>query len=226
MLLLQTKLTAAQIVEVMSTALLETLIMVGISGVATVILGIPLGVVLFTTQRGGMSQNRVVSFVLSSVLVNITRSVPYAILVVALTKVTQSIVGTSLGPVAMSVSLTIAAVPFLARLVETAFREVHPGKLDAAHAMGSTKLQSIVKVLVPEAMPAIVAAITTTIVTLIGYSAMAGLVGGGGLGRLGYVYGFQRWMLDVMLYTVIVLVVMVQVIQFVGDRISKAIDHR
>ncbi len=225
-MLLETKLTTEQIFNAMWPALLETLQMVGISSVATVILGLPLGVMLFTTQRGGMSENRVVSFLLSSVLVNITRSVPYAILVLALIPFTRLIVGTSLGPVAMSVSLTIAAVPFFARLVETALRDVASGKLDAAHAMGSTKLQSIAKVLVPEAMPAIVASVTTTVVTLIGYSAMAGLVGGGGLGRLGYTYGFQRFLPDVMLYTVIVLVVLVQLVQFVGDGISKAIDHR
>jgi len=124
------------------------------------------------------------------------------------------------------VSLAIGAIPFFARLVESALREVHPGKLDAAHAMGSTKLQSVTKVLIPEAMPALVAAVTTTVVVLIGYSAMAGLIGGGGLGRLAYNYGFQRYQLDVMVITVILLVIIVQLVQWIGDRIGKAIDHR
>ncbi|QXT64397.1 ABC transporter permease [Tessaracoccus palaemonis] len=200
--------------------------MVGISSLATVIIGLPLGVVLFVTQKGGMSENRPVNVILSSVIVNITRSIPYAILMLALIPVTRVLVGTSLGPIAASVSLAIGAIPFFARLVESALREVHPGKLDAAHAMGSTKLQSVTKVLIPEAMPALVAAVTTTVVVLIGYSAMAGLIGGGGLGRLAYNYGFQRYQLDVMVITVILLVIIVQLVQWIGDRIGKAIDHR
>lgn len=207
-------------------ALWETLIMVGISSLATAIIGLPLGVILFTTRKGGMSENRIVQFGLSSILVNIVRSVPYAILMLALIPLTRIIVGTSLGPVAASVSLAIGAIPFFARLVETSLREVHPGKLDAAHAMGSTKMQSITKVLIPEAMPALVASMTTTVVVLVGYSAMAGLIGGGGLGRLAYNYGFQRFAPDIMIITVVVLVIIVQVIQIVGDAIAKAIDHR
>lgn len=207
-------------------AFVETLQMIGISGLATVLFGLPLGVVLFVTQPGGMAGNRALNVVLGGVLVNITRSIPYAILMVSLIPFTRWIVGTSIGPIAASVSLTIASVPFFARLVETSLREVHPGKVDAAHAMGSTRSQTVWKVLIPEALPSLVASVTTTLVALIGYSAMAGLVGGGGLGRLGYTYGFQRFLPDVMLYTVIVLVVLVQLVQFVGDGISKAIDHR
>lgn len=212
--------------KAMWPALVETLQMVGISGVVTLLLGLPLGVLLFTTRRGSMSANRVVYFTFSTVLVNVVRSLPYAVLMVALMKVTERIVGTSIGPVAASVSLSIAAIPFFARLVETSLREVHSGKLDAAHAMGSTKLQSIVKVLLPEALPSLIASYTTTIVTLVGYSAMAGLIGGGGLGRLAYNYGHQRNQPDVMVMTVVLLIVLVQAIQWVGDRISKRIDHR
>lgn len=207
-------------------ALLETLIMVGIAGSVAVILGLPLGVILFTTDRGGMSANRPLNFLLSSVLVNITRSVPYAILMVALLAFTRVVLGTSIGPVAASVSLSIASIPFFARLVETALRDVHSGKLDAAHAMGSTKWQSVTKVLIPEAMPGLVAGITTTIVTIIGYSAMAGLIGGGGLGRLAYNYGHQRGETDVMIMCIVVIVVLVQLVQFVGERISRMVDHR
>ncbi len=226
MILLDTWFSNPAIQKALLPALWETLIMVGISSLATVIIGLPLGVVLFVTQKGGMSENRPVNVILSSVIVNITRSIPYAILMLALIPVTRVLVGTSLGPIAASVSLAIGAIPFFARLVESALREVHPGKLDAAHAMGSTKLQSVTKVLIPEAMPALVAAVTTTVVVLIGYSAMAGLIGGGGLGRLAYNYGFQRYQLDVMVITVILLVIIVQLVQWIGDRIGKAIDHR
>lgn len=212
--------------KAMFPAFIETMQMVGISALATLILGLPLGVLLYITRPGGMSENRPLNFVLSAIVVNITRSFPYAILMIALMPLTVVLVGTKIGPIAASVSLAIAAIPFFARLVETSLRDVHGGKLDAAHAMGSTKLQSIVKVLVPEAMPALVASFTTTVVMLVGYSAMAGLIGGGGLGRLAYNYGFQRYQADVMIMTVIVLIVLVQVIQIVGDRISKAIDHR
>lgn len=207
-------------------AFIETIQMVGVSSLVTVLLGLPLGVILFVTQRGGLGENRPLNFVLSSVVVNITRSIPYAILMVALMPFTKWIVGTSLGPMAASVSLAIAAIPFFARLVETSLRDVHPGKLDAAHAMGSTKMQSVAKVLIPEAMPAVVSSITTTVVTIIGYSAMAGLIGGGGLGRLAYNYGFQRYQFDVMVITVVVLVVLVQLIQMLGDHLTKRIDHR
>lgn len=207
-------------------AFVETLQMVGISGVATVALGLPLGVILYVVQPGGLAENRVLHFILSPIIVNITRSFPYAILMVALIPLTRILVGTAVGPIAATVSLTIAAVPFFARLVETALRDIHSGKIDAAHAMGSTKFQTISKVLIPEAMPTLIAGITTTVVTLIGYSAMAGLVGGGGLGRLAYNYGFQRWEVEVMVVTVIVLVILVQLVQFVGDRLSRMTDHR
>ena len=207
-------------------AIWETLLMMGISSLATVLIGLPLGVVLYVTQKGALGENRALNFVLSNIVVNITRSIPYAILMLALIPFTRWIVGTSLGPIAASVSLAIAAIPFFARLVETALREVHPGKLDAAHAMGSSKMQSITKVLIPEALPGLVAGITTTVVTIIGYSAMAGLVGGGGLGRLAYNYGFQRFSPDVMVITVILIVILVQGVQWLGDRISRAVDHR
>ncbi|MDF1487541.1 methionine ABC transporter permease [Tessaracoccus caeni] len=206
-------------------AIWETLQMVGISGLVTVVLGLPLGVVLFVTQPGGMTENSVINRGLGAI-VNITRSFPFAILMISIGPLTQFLVGTKIGPVAASVSLAIAATPFFARLVETALRDVHSGKLDAAHAMGSTRMQSITKVLIPEALPTIVAAITTTVVTLVGYSAMAGLIGGGGLGRLAFNYGYQRYQPEVMFFLVIILILIVQLIQWIGDAISRAVDHR
>ncbi len=207
-------------------AFVETLLMVGLAGTATVVIGLPLGVVLFITQPGGMAANRTVNIILSGILVNITRSIPYAILMVSLMPFTRFIVGTSIGPLAASVSLTIACVPFFARLVEAGLRDVQPGKVDAAHAMGSTRTQTVCKVLLPEARPSLVASITTTLVTLIGYSAMAGLVGGGGLGRLAYNYGYQRFQPEVMLVVLVVLVLLVQILQVIGDAVVRGVDHR
>lgn len=207
-------------------AFIETMQMVFIAGLATVLVGLPLGVVLFISQPGGLAHNRVVNVVLSGIIVNITRSVPFAILMVALIPFTRFLVGTSIGPIAASVSLTIACVPFFARLVETSLREVHPGKVDAAHAMGSSRFQTVWKVLLPEAMPSLVASITTTTVALIGYSAMAGLIGGGGLGRLAYNYGYQRFQPEVMLVVLIILVLLVQLVQVFGDFFVHRVDHR
>lgn len=207
-------------------ALLESLLMVGISGLATVLIGLPLGVVLFVTQPGGLAANRALNLVLGGVVVNITRSVPYAILMVSLIPFTRWVVGTSIGPAAAAVSLTIASVPFFARLVEAGLREVHPGKLDAAHAIGSTRAQTVWKVLLPEALPALVAGITTTLVALVGYSAMAGLIGGGGLGRLAYNYGYQRFQPEVMVVVLVVLVLLVQLVQLAGDAVVRRVDHR
>lgn len=204
----------------------ETMLMVGISSLGTVLIGLPLGVILSLTQPGGLAPNRPLNIVLSGVIVNITRSIPYAILMLSLIPFTRFLVGTSIGPMAASVSLTIAAVPFFARLVETSLREVSSGKIDAAHAMGSTKVQTVTKVMLPEALPGLVAGITTTVVTLVGYSAMAGLIGGGGLGRLAYNYGYSRFEPGVMIVTIIVMVVLVQLIQWIGDTIINAVDHR
>lgn len=207
-------------------AFLETLQMVGIASVATVLLGLPLGVVLFVTQSGGLAEHRATNLVLGGFLVNITRAVPYAILMLTLVPFTRFIVGTSIGPVAASVSLTIASVPFFARLVEASLREVHPGRVDAAHAMGSSRFQTIWKVLLPEARPSLVANATTTVVALIGYSAMAGLIGGGGLGRLAYNYGYQRFQFEVMITVLVILVVLVELVQLVGDAFVRRVDHR
>ena len=207
-------------------AIIETLQMVGISSFFTVLIGLPLGVFLHVSAPGGLRPMPVTNRILSDVIVNITRSIPFAILMVALIPLARALTGTSLGPVAASVSLSIGTIPFFARLVENCLRDVHHGKIDAAQVMGSTKMQVINKVMLRESLPALVAAVTTTVVTLVGYSAMAGLVGGGGLGKLAYNYGFQRFDVTVMLVTIVLIIVLVQVIQLVGERISRSLDHR
>lgn len=207
-------------------AIIETLQMVGISAFFTVLVGLPLGVFLHATAPGGLRPMPVVNRIVSDIVVNITRSIPFAILMVALIPLARLLVGTSLGPVAASVSLSIGTIPFFARLVEACLRDVHHGKIDAAQVMGSTRMQVINKVMLPESLPALVAAATTTVVTLVGYSAMAGLVGGGGLGKLAYNYGFQRFDVTVMIVTIVLIIVLVQVIQLTGERISRSLDHR
>jgi D-methionine transport system permease protein len=207
-------------------AIIETLQMVGISGFFTVLVGLPLGVFLHASAPGGLRPMPVVNRIVSDIVVNITRSIPFAILMVALIPLARLLVGTSLGPVAASVSLSIGTIPFFARLVEACLRDVHHGKIDAAQVMGSTRMQVINKVMLPESLPALVAAATTTVVTLVGYSAMAGLVGGGGLGKLAYNYGFQRFDVTVMIVTIVLIIVLVQVIQLTGEWISRSLDHR
>lgn len=222
-------LRASGIWKVIWTAFVETLQMVLISGVATVVIGTVIGVLLWAAARGGILPtwlDRVVNVGLSWIIVNILRSVPYAILMLTLIPFTRLLVGTSIGPFAASVSLTIGTVPFFARLVESALREVDRGKLDAAAVMGSGRFQLVAKVALPEARPALFAAITTTVVTLVGYSAMAGLIGGGGLGRLAYNYGYQRFEWSIMLVVLVIMIALVQLIQFVGDRLTRWVDHR
>ncbi|GHD03694.1 methionine ABC transporter permease [Zhihengliuella salsuginis] len=207
-------------------AIIETLIMMVIASAATIVIGIPLGVVLFLTAPGGLTPVRWISAILSGLIVNITRSIPYAILMLALIPFTQWIVGTGIGPYAACVSLTIGTVPFFARLVETALRDIPSGKIDAALVMGSSRFQVVRKVLLPEAMPGIMAGITTMVVIVIGYSAMAGIVGGGGLGRLAYNYGFQRFDSQVMIVTIVIIVIIVQAVQATGDWLTRRVDHR
>ncbi|WP_440102813.1 methionine ABC transporter permease [Glutamicibacter mishrai] len=214
------------VLKALGIATVETLEMVVISGIITVVIGLVLGILLHVTGKGGLTPIRWLNVILSAIIVNITRSIPFAILMVALIPFSAMVVGTSLGPIAASVSLTIGTIPFFARLVETALRDVSAGKVDAALVMGSTKMQTIRKVLVPEAMPGIIAAVTTTVVTLIGYSAMAGLVGGGGLGRMAYTYGYTRYNMPIMITTIIIIVVLVQLVQIIGDLIARKVDHR
>ncbi|WP_428249831.1 methionine ABC transporter permease [Ferrovibrio sp.] len=216
---------SSALIALLVDALIETAVMVGISGFIATLFGVPLGVILVVTDRGHILQNLLLNRVLG-IIVNATRSTPFIILMVAVIPFTRLIVGTSIGTLAAVVPLTIAAVPFIARLVETALREVPRGLVEAAEAMGATPWQIVTKVLVPEAMPGIVAGLTITLVSLIGYSAMAGAVGGGGLGDLGIRYGYQRFLPEVMAAVVIVLIVFVQGVQSLGDRVVRRLAHR
>ncbi|MGX0978357.1 D-methionine transport system permease protein [Roseovarius sp. MBR-51] len=216
---------SANLIALLVEATWQTLYMVAASTVLGCIFGLPLGVFLATSQRGELlsapSVNRVLGLV-----VNATRSVPFIILVVAIIPFTRMIAGTSVGTTAAIVPLTIAAVPFIARLIENAIREVDSGLIEAARAMGATPLQIIRKVLIPEALPSITLGLTLAVVSLIGYSAMVGAVGGEGLGDLGIRYGYQRFMPDVMAVVVVILVVLVQLVQSIGEWIAARVDKR
>jgi D-methionine transport system permease protein len=206
-------------------ATLETVYMVGISGILTGLLGVPLGLLLHASSTGGLTPNRPVNAVVGFVA-NIIRSMPFLILMIALIPFTRLVVGTTLQWQAAVVPLTIGAVPFYARLVETAVRDVNPGKVEAARVMGATRLNIVRHVLLREALPALVSSYTVTVIALLGYSAMAGVIGAGGLGALAISYGYQRFDNGVMFACVVVLVVMVVVVQAVGDHLARRLDHR
>ena len=211
--------------ELFVTSLWETIVMVGISGVVGALLGIPLGVFLRLTDHGGVLENGPVNKLVGWV-VNAVRSTPFIILLVAIIPFTRLITGSSIGTAAAVVPLTLAAAPFIARLVETALREVDNGLVEAAQSMGATTSQIVWKVLLPEALPGIVAGLTISFVSLTGYSAMAGAIGGGGLGDLGIRYGYQRFLPDIMLAVVVILIFFVQAIQSLGDWAVRRLSHR
>ncbi|MFC3163960.1 methionine ABC transporter permease [Ciceribacter thiooxidans] len=206
-------------------ALLQTLQMVAAAGFIGTLVGLPMGIFLATSGKGELFEapltNRIVGLV-----VNALRSTPFIILVVAIIPLTRFITGTSIGTIAAIVPLTISTVPFIARLIEAAIREVDKGLIEAARAMGATPFQIVVKVLLAEAKPGITLALTLTVVSLIGYSAMVGAVGGGGLGDLGIRYGYQRFMPEVMLAVVVVLILLVQAVQSAGDALARRFDKR
>jgi D-methionine transport system permease protein len=209
-------------------ATVETLAMVFASTVFSMILGLPLGILLCVTgpeAQGGIIPKPILNNVLGRI-VNVLRSFPFIILMILLFPLSRIIVGTSIGTMATIVPLSIAAAPFVARIIESAVKEVDPGVIQAARAMGSTTNQIIMKVLIPEAMPALVSGVTLTIINLIGYSAMAGAIGGGGLGDLAIRYGYQRFRPDVMLVSVIVILVLVEVVQVLGNKISARMMAR
>ena len=216
---------SAELLELFASSLWETVIMVGISGLLGSLIGVPLGVYLRLTDRGGVLDQRKTNRLLGT-LVNAVRSTPFIILLVAVIPLTRFLTGSSIGTAAAVVPLTLAAGPFVARLVESALREVDPGLIEAAQAMGANTLQIVFKVLLPEALPGIVAALTITLVSLTGYSAMAGAIGGGGLGDLGIRYGYQRFLPEVMAAVVLVLVLFVQAVQSLGDALVRRISHR
>lgn len=213
-----------QMLGLLADSTWETLEMVLISCLVAVVCGLPLGVILTMTRKGhlleGVSIHRSIALI-----VNAVRSIPFIILMVAITPLTRLIVGTSIGTVAAMVPLAIAAIPFFARLVESSIEEVPFGLIEAAQAMGASPFQTIRHVLIPEAMPGIIRGITLTMITLVGYSAMAGAIGGGGLGDLAIRYGYQRFEVSVMILTVLVLIVLVQVLQWIGDRLAIRFNH-
>ncbi|WP_409310389.1 methionine ABC transporter permease [Pectobacterium sp. B1J-3] len=203
----------------------ETLYMTGVAGLATLILGIMLGVILFLTSKGQLLQNRPI-YLLVSALVNIFRSIPFIILIVLLIPFTKTLVGTILGANAALPALIIGAAPFYARLVEIALREVDKGVIEAARSMGAKTHTLIFRVLLPESSPALVSGITVTLIALVSYTAMAGVIGAGGLGNLAYLEGFQRNHGDVTLVATLTILLIVFVIQFIGDVITTTLDKR
>lgn len=216
---------SSAMLELILRATLDTLYMVGVAGVISAALGMPLGVLLYVTRPRQILAWPVLNRILG-VVTNIGRSIPFIILMVAIIPFTRLIVGSSIGTNAAMVPLTIAAIPFVARLVEGALNEVSPGLIEAAQSMGATPYQIITKVLLPEARGGIITGLTITVVTLVSYSAMAGAVGGGGLGDLGIRYGYNRFDPLVMLITVAILVVMVQGFQSLGDALVRRADHK
>ena len=214
-----------ELLQLIAWSTVDTLVMVGLSGLFGTLAGLPLGIFLATSRSNELfpapATNRILGLV-----VNATRSTPFIILVVAIVPLTRFIAGTSIGTRAAVVPLTIAAIPFIARVVEAAIREVDQGLVEAARAFGASPLQIVQKVLLPEAMPAVTLALTLTTVSLLGFSAMVGAVGGGGLGDLGIRYGYQRFMPEVMATVVLILIVLVQGVQTLGEAIARRLDKR
>ena len=216
---------SAALLDLLIQSIGETLVMVGVSGAISIVVGLPLALILVATDRGGIWEKPASNRVLGAV-VNAVRSVPFIILLVALLPLTRLLVGTSIGTAAAIVPLAIAATPYYARIAEVSLREVGRGLIEAARAMGASRWTIVRSVLVPEALPSLISGFTVTLVTLIGSSAIAGAVGAGGLGDLAIRYGYQRFETSVMLAVVVVLIVLVSAVQFGGDRLARALDRR
>lgn len=214
-----------QLIDLLITGTIDTLIMVGVSALIAFLIGLPLAVVLVNTSEQGIYPSKKINHVLGTVI-NITRSVPFLILMVALIPLTRWIVGTSYGIWAAIVPLSLAATPFFARIAEVSLREVDQGLIEAAQAMGCNRKQIIWHVLLPEALPGIVAGFTVTIVTMINSSAIAGAIGAGGLGDIAYRYGYQRFDMQIMFAVIVVLVALVMIIQAFGDNLASQLDKR
>lgn len=215
-----------QIFILVGTSTLQTLIMVALSTLFALLIGFPLGVLLNITNKFGITPHPVFNSVLSRII-DVLRSFPFVILMIVLLPFTRLVLGTAIGTAATIIPLSIAAAPFVARITETALNEVDPGMIQAARSMGSTNWQIIYKVLIPEALPSVASGITLTIINLIGYSAMAGTLGGGGLGDLAIRYGYQRFRTGIMLASVVVIIILVALIQFAGTKIvNKMMSKR
>ena len=215
----------AKIAMLLTQGSIDTIYMVFLATAISIIFGVPLGVILLVTSKGYFWHSPVFYNVLGTI-VNALRSIPFIILMVAIIPITKLIVGTSIGTTAAIVPLTISTIPFLGRLVETSLRTVPYGLIEAAQSMGASPFRIIRKVLLPEALPDLVQNFTLTVIVIIGCSAMAGTIGGGGLGDIAIRYGYQRFQVSIMVMTVIILILMVQLTQYIGDVITKKVDHR
>ena len=214
-----------ELINLIIQATFESLYMVGIAALVGTAFGLPLGVFLATSRKGELFAAPAINRVLG-IVVNATRSTPFIILVVAIIPFTRLIAGTSIGSTAAIVPLVIASAPFIARLVEAAIREVDGGLIETASSFGASPIQIVLKVLIPEALPGLLLALTLAVVSLLGYSAMVGAVGGGGLGDLGIRYGYQRFMPEMMLAVVVVLIALVQLVQSAGDYLARRVNRR
>jgi len=214
-----------QLIDLLLTGTIDTLLMVGVSAIVAFLIGLPMAIILVSTSEHGIYPSKSINQALGWV-VNITRSIPFLILMVALIPLTRLIVGTSYGVWAAVVPLTLAATPFFARIAEVSLREVDQGLIEAAQAIGCNRKQIIWHVLLPEALPGIVAGFTVTLVTMINSSAIAGAIGAGGLGDIAYRYGYQRFDMQIMLAVIVVLVILVMLVQAAGDSISSQLDKR
>lgn len=203
----------------------ETIVMTLVSGFFSFLLGLPLGVWLYVTRKGQIKENLLLHNILSTV-VNIFRAIPFIILIVWMIPFTRALVGTSIGVLAALVPLSIGAAPFVARMIENSLIDVPSGLIEASRSMGATPLQIVKKVLLPEALPSIVNCVSITLIMLVGYSAMGGAVGAGGLGQIGYQYGYVGYNLEIMNIVLALLVILVFIIQYTGNYISKKFDHR
>lgn len=212
-------------IDLLLKSLAETLYMLSVSAIIAAVIGIPFGILLVVTEKNHILSCPIMNKPLAFVI-NMIRSIPFIILMVAIIPLTRIIAGTSIGTTAAIVPLTLAAIPYTARMVETSIREIPSGLIEAAESMGASPLQIIYKVLIPEALPAVIQNMTVVIVSLIGSSAMAGTIGGGGLGDLAIRYGYQRFQADMMIATIVVLIVIVQVIQWVGNNLSKKTNKK
>jgi D-methionine transport system permease protein len=214
-----------ELIPDINTAFVQTIYMILISLVIAIFIGLPVGILLYVTDKGLFMQNRMIQLCMGFV-VNLVRSIPFIILLVALIPLTKFLVGTTIGPTAASVSLSVAAIPFFARIVETALREIDKGVIEAAIAAGATPTMIIKDVLLLEARSGIISGITLTLISLIGFSAMAGTVGGGGIGDLAIRFGYYRYDNTIMITTVVILIILVQFVQLFGDFIAKVVDKR
>lgn len=214
-----------EVLPELNTAFFQTLYMVGVALLVAIVIGLPLGIILYVTDKGFFLENKFVKSV-AGVITNLVRSIPFIILLVFLLPLTNSMLGTTIGPTAAAVPLSVAAIPFFARIVESAAREIDKGVIEAAISVGASPWMIIKDIILPEIKPGIISGLTITTISLIGFSAMAGTIGGGGIGDLAIRYGYYRYDDLVMYTTVIVLIVLVQVIQYTGDFIAKSVNKR